>query len=273
MAIIPRQDAAGGSTGGAGSGTGDADEPAFTEAQTKAVNDAVNAAVNGALTQHLTRFKKSFGEEIGQAVGKQLNEALSPVSDRLKAMAESQAQGGTSGAAGAGGAGQATVLSPDVQQQFARFEGRTKELEGQLAVERKAREEERAARERDRQESMSKEERTSLAGVLRAKGLPEPQVRAAVALLAGEDKVLGRAEDGGVIFKLQKGTGAARYIDEVPLEAGVDEWLKTDDGKAFMPARQAQGAGGLGSRASTGNKTVDARNEAAASLGKILLGG
>jgi hypothetical protein len=272
MAIRTRQDGQPNNQGGNGTGTGDGNgdgEGVLGEEARKEVEQLVNSAVNGAVTNQLARFKKSFTEEITKTLG----ETLSPISEQLKQFSTQVQRPAGGGEGGGSGGGKKGEVSAEIQEQLARFEGRTKELEGMLAQERKAREEERAARERDRAESMSKEERAQLAGVLRARGIPEPQVKAAVALLHGEEKLIGRTDDGQIVFKVAKGTGQARYIDEVELEKGVEEWLKTDDGKAFVPARQAGGAGGMGARPMGQAQGKDQKGQAANALAAMLLGG
>lgn len=265
----------GGGTGAGGDGN---EDEALSEGSRKEVEAIVNQAVNGAITNQLTRFKKTFSEEIG----KQLGEALGPISEQLKTVSERNAAAAAAGtpppggqAGAAGGVAAATAgATQEWQATIARLEGRSKELETQLQQERKAREDEKAGRERERQESLAKEERAELAAALRTKGITEPQVRAAVALLAGEDKLLGRAEDGSIIFKVQKGTGQGRYVDEVTVDVGVEEWLKTDDGKAFAPPRQAGGAGGLPARPGQAPRGPgEAKAQATATLAAALLGG
>lgn len=248
-----------GSEGGAGGGQGGA----LSEEAKKEVEGIVNGAVNGALSSQLTRFKKSFTEEIGQT----LQTALGPITEKLASFQPGQQQPGHVAPGG-------KPLDPTVQEHIARLEGRAKELEANVAKEKAAREAEAAAREKDRLENMAKEERAELASALRAKGIPEVQVKAAVALLHTEDKVVGRGEGGAIVFKIQKGTGQAKYVDEVSIEAGVDEWLKTDDGKSFLPPRQVGGSGTGPVR--PGQKPAnpnDAKAAATADLAKALLGG
>jgi hypothetical protein len=224
---------------GQGQGGNEGGESALSEAAKREVGELVNAAVNGAVTNHLTRFKKQFTEEITST----LNSTLSPIGEQLKALAETQATRQQQ----APGKGQPGEIPQEIRDSMLRYENRIKELEQQNKAEREAREVEKSTRLRE-------EERNKLATVLREKGIPDVQVRAAVALLHTEDKRVARTDDGRVVFK------------------GVDEWLKTDEGKAYMPARQAAGSGGQPARqgASTpGDKRAQATND----LAKILLGG
>lgn len=246
-----------GVAGGSGEG-GEGGEAALNEAQAKEVTKLVNDAVNGAVTNHLTRFKKQFTEEITKTLG----DALGPVSEQLKGVLEA-AQKPASGKP-------AHTPGPDneTQQMLTRYEGRIKELEASNKAEKDAREAEKATRLRE-------EERSSLSTALRARGLPDPQIKAAVALLHTEDKRVGRTEDGRIVFRIEKGTGAGKYVDEVDIDAGADEWLKTDEGKSFTPARPANGGGGLPARQSgqPPRNPAEAKQQATNDLAKILMGG
>jgi hypothetical protein len=74
-------------------------------------------------------------------------------------------------------------------------------------------------------------------------GADPKRVRAAVALLHTEDQRIGRSSSGEIIFKVRKGSGAAAYEDELPLEDGVKEWLGTDDGKLYVAPKGVRGTG------------------------------
>lgn len=243
----------GGGGGSGGQGGEGGQEPALSEAAKGEVAKMVNEAVNGAVTNHLNRFKKSFTEEMTKTFG----ETLGPISEQLKALSESAKKPP---------GGDRRDPSDETKELLARYEGRIKELEQQNKAEREAREQEKQTRLRE-------EERGQLAQVLRAKGLPDVTVKAAVALLHTEEKRVARTEDGKIVFKIEKGTGAGRYTDELEVEAGVDEWLKTDEGKGFLPARPAQGAGGQAARPNPGGQGGDKRAQATQDLARILLGG
>jgi hypothetical protein len=267
MSMRTRQDGQPGNQGGNGTGTGDGNDGTLSDDQRREVEELVNGAVNGAITSQLARFRKSFTEEITKTLG----ETLNPISEQLKQFAERASAPPPSGEGGKAKKGE---LPPEVQEELARAKGQVAELQAMVEKEKRAREEQAAEAERQRQAALAKEARDALGAALRAKGVPEVQARAAVAMLTTEADVLGRNEEGVVIFKVPKGTGQARYIDEVPVEKGVEEWLKTDEGKAFLPARNAGGAGGLAARPQpTGNKGQDAKNAAVADLAKALLGG
>ncbi len=255
----PNEDPKGGGAGGAGGAGDPGGEPALSEAATAQVAKMVNDAVTGAVTNHLGRFKKSFTEEITKTLG----DTMGPISEQLRALAEAPSKGGRGKTGGDNG-----EPSSEVKEMLTRYEGRIKELEAANKSERDAREAEKATRLRE-------EERSSLGAALRAAGLPDISVKAAVALLHSEEKKVSRTEDGRIVFKMEKGTGSARYTDELDMEAGVAEWLKTDDGKGFVPARQASGSGGQPIRVPGQNprNPNEAKAQATSDLAKILLGG
>lgn len=251
--------------GGGGEGGG------LTDEQKAEVEALVNGAVNGAITNHLSRFKKDMTESVTKTLG----EALTPIGAQLKEVSEKLAgsapQGGGEAPKGGGKKGE---MPPEFSEELNKARGQVEELKAQVAKEKAARDEERAQAERAREEGLRREERDQLGQVLRARGVSEVQARAAVALLHGEEKVVGRSEDGSIVYKVSKGTGAAKYVDEIALDKGVEEWLKSEDGKSFLPARQVGGAGGLGARpGSTGDAKKDSKAQAAHDLAKALLGG
>jgi hypothetical protein len=106
------------------------------------------------------------------------------------------------------------------------------QLEKQVEDEKKARE---AA------ETKSREERVlnSARAALRKAGVPEERVKAAIAVLHNAEGRL-RLDDSdrpGLHFQRNG------YDEVVEIEKGLDEWLKTDDGKVFLPPRGTEGTG------------------------------
>lgn len=250
----------GGGGGGNGGGEGGGPPPgALSEDAKKEVAEMVNSAVTGAVTNHLGRFKKSFTEEIA----KTLTETIGPIGEQLKTLTERQVQAQQPTGKGNN---QGDAQSQEMRDSLLRYENRIKELEQQNKAEREARETEKATRLRE-------EERNKLASVLNERGIPAPQVRAAVALLHTEDKRVARTEDGRIVFKFERGSGQGKYVDELEVDKGVDEWLKSDEGKAYLPARQAGGSGGQPARVGAGASQGDKKAAATQDLAKILLGG
>lgn len=257
----PNDDPKGGGAGGSGGGDGGGAASSLSEDARKEVTELVNSAVTGAVTNHLGRFKKSFTEEIT----KTLSDTMGPIGEQLKALAERPIQ---QPAPGKGGQHQPGGEVPqEIRDSMLRYENRIKELEQQNKAERDAREVEKTTRLRE-------EERNKLGSVLTERGIPAAQVRAAVALLHTEDKRVARTDDGRIVFKFERGSGQGKYVDELEVDKGVDEWLKSDEGKAYIPARQANGGGGQPARQGTlGNSPGEKKAQATQDLAKILLGG
>jgi len=123
----------------------------------------------------------------------------------------------------------------------------TSELEKQysarMAEMEKKLEKERQARVEEADRARIAKERSELSAALRAAGVPDERLRSAVALLYTEDKRV-EAKDDKVVFKMQRDG----YVDELDLEAGLDEWLKSPEGKHYAPARDVRGSGAQGGR-------------------------
>ncbi len=105
-------------------------------------------------------------------------------------------------------------------------------MQTQLEEERTAREKAEAARRTDRLHSTAQ-------AALVASDVPGDRVKAAMALLQTEG-LLEVAEDGSPVMKGKDKFGAEALI---PVKDGIDDWLKTDEGKLFLPPTDAQGTG------------------------------
>lgn len=144
----------------------------------------------------------------------------------------------------------------------AKYEAELKKLKEQVENERQAREAEKQAR-------MSQEERTALSQALTAAGVDGARLKAAMALLYTEEKRIARNDKGEVGFKIQVAGG---YEDVVSIEQGLTEWLKTDDGKAFLPPRAAGGSGTVAGRPGQPGAKGMSRDEMLARLPGLLFG-
>lgn len=98
------------------------------------------------------------------------------------------------------------------------------------------------AMEEDRKREAAESSRQKRSGLLQAAltkvGITNPTLANAAAKLL-EDRVL-TGEDGRVVFKRENAYGVEEMVD---VERGVGDWMKTDDGKAFAPARKVAGSG------------------------------
>jgi hypothetical protein len=184
------------------------------------VEKMIDAKMNSAISTHLTRFKGAFAKELEGTIAK----SLGPIGEQLASLTKKPE-----------GEEEAREKGPSKAE--AALQARIKELEEKTAKAESEKQAEREARLRD-------EERSALANALQAKGVSGAKLKGALALLYTEEKRIGRAEDGKIAFKVQR----AGYVDDLDLDKGIDEWLKTDDGKEYMPARPAAGSGAAPAR-------------------------
>jgi hypothetical protein len=150
-------------------------------------------------------------------------------------------------------------LPPEVQKLLARQTAEIEKLRKQTDDERRAREEMELRTRRN-------EERQHLTAALRASGVSEPMIRTLVPYLHSEAGKVKRGDDGSIVF--------VHDDEEHPLEKGVAAWLKTEDGKAYLPPVDAGGSGNRGGAPPArkpGQPMSD--REAAAIIGQALMSG
>lgn len=111
------------------------------------------------------------------------------------------------------------------------------------------------------------EERSTLMNALNAHGITGARANACAAWLHGEAGRVRRSKDGAVVFAIKRDG----YDDELDVAKGVAEWLATDEGKEFAPARQVGGSGAdPKGRGASGQQQKPQRG---AALMKALTGG
>lgn len=221
---------------------------AFTEEQLKAIDARTNAAVSNQLSRFRTSFEKDITESIGTA--------MSPLSEQLKTIGEAQASKGEDKGKKDSAKGDRDLELKKANTRIADLERKNKEAEDRASSTETKR--------------LAGEEKVALQKALRTAGVDdEHRVRAAVAVLFNVDKRVGRNDDNDIVFKVQR-TG---YVDELTLDEGVAEWVKTDEGKTFMPPRGVAGSGNKGSQRAgkplntKEEKIAAARRELAAASG------
>ncbi len=103
-----------------------------------------------------------------------------------------------------------------------------------------------AEEKREQAEQAAREQKltSSVAAALDKAGVPAARHQHALAYLrtlTTEDgkPVLRVTEDGKAVWAAQR----KGYVDSLDIEAGAKEWAGSDDGKAFLPATNAQGTG------------------------------
>lgn len=106
------------------------------------------------------------------------------------------------------------------------------------ALEKKLAERDEALAKEATQRARS-EERSALTNALNANGISGPRASAVAAWLHGEGGRVRRSKEGGVVFVVKRDG----YDEELDVARGVADWLATDEGKEFVPARQVGGAG------------------------------
>lgn len=209
---------------GDGGGRGDENEgeggAGKEKGDTTDVEKLIDSKVNAAISTHLSRFRTSLEKDIGGTIAK----SLEPFGAKLEALGNKPLDEGKK------------KDKEAIDEDRRKDQARIADLENKYSEEKKQREAEASARARE-------EERGALQTALRTAGIEDNRLRAAVALIYGEDQRVGRADNGDIVFKVQK----AGYVDEVTLDDGIGDWLKSDEGKTFLPARGAAGSGASGS--------------------------
>ena len=68
------------------------------------------------------------------------------------------------------------------------------------------------------------------------------RVEHAVAHLHHAQKRISLDDIGQPVIRFDRTGAGGAYQDHLPLEKGMEEWLGTDDGKSFLPAKQIHGS-------------------------------
>lgn len=210
----------GGGAGGGGTGAGDDPPPFDAAAFQSEMKDFVVKAVNGAVSTHLTRALDSKFEANNTALLEQLK-GLIP---------EAPTPGDPPPSGG----------NPDVD---AAIKNATAPLMKQLEEQRSQNERNAATAKAERDSRMHQEETSALGQALTKFGVAGPLAAAAVNLLHGS---LEREADGSMVYVSKESGPTGPYDERVSIEEGVKRYLGTEDGKHFLPARPAGGAGNRG---------------------------
>lgn len=217
------KDRQGTDSGGDGQGQ-DRQDQVFSDAQKQEMIRLSNAA-NSA---HHSRLQKVVDQKLSE-MGTTITAKMEEMITQLKPAGDT----GTPGKTEKNG-----KESDEIATLRAEYEARFAENENQLKAERDARSQE-ATRNR------INTERSKLSTALGLAGVDAGRIRPAVALLHTEDKRVSLSDTGEVVFKIQKDG----YTDDLPLDEGIEEWLKSPEGKHFAPSRDVHGSGATGGRA------------------------
>jgi len=194
-------------------------------------------AVHSAIGDRLKRYESKQEERF-----KSFEQKLA-VLDSLPALLEQLKAGGAPAPTAQGAQGDGT--KPPKEND----EARQARIESEKL--RKRLDEIEAQRQAEREQIKAQEERTALQAALTSAGIADArQQRAAMAILYTEEKRVTRNADGEIMFKT-----VDKYGDPVdrPLADGVKEWADSDDGKAFLPPKDARGSGAKPSPRRAGN--------------------
>jgi hypothetical protein len=188
--------------------------------------ELIVSTVNAAVTAQL-------GRKLSGAIADAIGPALEPITQQL-----SELGGKLKGGAPAG-AGAAPGAAPGAQQQgggdpaVAELTKTVADLQAKL----KAKDEQA---EKDKLTTSIAQRDAKLTELLTGGGVDKLRLRCAAAVVAGS---LVQQKDGSWKYKAQR-DGYEELIDP---DAGVKEWLESDEGKAYIPATAAAG-GGSGAR-------------------------
>lgn len=226
------EDGKGAGGGGGGDGKGGGAGGGLTEEVKKFVTDTVNAA-NAAWAK---RIEGKIPTVDTLREGLKLEETIGAAFAKLKG--EGAGGGGGGGADDGKGGGQGGP-DPETKKLLLKMEEDNKALRDRIAKQDAESTKEREARARS-------EERTALQAALVKAGVRAELLPAAIALLHGDEKRLKRSKNGDIVWPVKRGTGDSAYDDDLTIEAGLTEWLATDQGKAYLPPKDAGGGGGAG---------------------------
>lgn len=143
---------------------------------------------------------------------------------------------------------EAPVKGKEKDSAFAAMEARTRALETKLK-------EKEEAEKHMQQKELRREEESALTRALEANGVKGPRLEAAVALLYDRKKLITRNTEGEVGWL----TKQAGYDEVLPLESAVTDWLGTEAGKDFLPARGVGGSGATAPKGGAAGKAAKAK--------------
>lgn len=244
------------------SGTAPTDQTTTTDAATPKFMTADD--FNGAMTARERRFEQRQSkmlEDFQKAIMSKLSPAAPAADD-----------------ASEGGEGTTQAATP--QAATAPNEQPSKEvlkLKDEVARIKKERQREREDVERERQARLVEDANGRVQQALVEAGSSGPHTKAAWALLSAEGRIK-RDDRGEVCIELPRTYGGKTEPELIPLKEAIPEWLNSDAGKLFMPARGGGDGSGTvvrGGAPRTGAKLSkeEAKREAQAMLTKFVLGG
>ena len=212
------------------------DDRVAAETADKELGKRIADTVNSALTSHLKRQKPGL-------VAEDLDKLLDARDQKKAELEEEKRKAAAAGGAGAGGAQNAPEIAK-LQKELGELRKKADAAEAKSAAQEKA--------------AQVADDKATVTKTLEAAGVPAGQ-RARIALnhLLSEGLVK-RTDDGDLVFVGKDG--------EEDLADGITEFLKTEDGKIFLPATDARGSGASGFKTSTKGKTGETAKQRAGRL-------
>lgn len=208
--------------------------------------------LNRAITQRLRSFEKNFESKIGslsENLSGTLKSQLEEISKQLKPVEEVKPS-------------KKEVDSQNELHNNPQFKAMQAELEAMkkasLLASQKAQEE--------RAKSREMQMRSHLSETLSKQGVPADRLKHAVGFLVNVTNSVSYSEDNEdeVVFKSQDG--------ELDLASGVKQFLKSDDGKLYLPARAINGSGDRASGKSVKESTGNVKEDIGVLLANLING-
>lgn len=245
--------------GGQGSGGTGSDPP----------NGSTGAGATGGVTEEQVNeiVSKAIGKRLGESEKKQtkaLADALKPLTDGIAALTtrlEEGRGGGGDDDAGKGKSGKAGGATDDITQHPA-FRTLQKDLENERKAREKRDDELKAQKARTRASDLQK----AVENELLSQGVDPKRVNKAAKLMILEGTVGYESEESDeVVFHEKDGP--------IELNAGVEAWAKSEEGKHWLPPSGAGGSGDVGSGGGKGARRPGngAQQPSKGDIGRALL--
>jgi hypothetical protein len=226
MMMAPDDGGAGAAGGAGGDGGGD-EKPLSRKEVEELVGKSIGTHINSRGFQEKLRKGLASSDDI-QSLRKLLEDSAAA----RGGSGENDEEHEEPGKVGGNGNGGSKGMDVETKRALAKLQHDNEDLQKML----KAMSDDKKATE---QKQLESEERAAikdgLNGKVKASLLP-----AAVALLYGERKVIGRNKDGGVVFKMKD---RDNFDVEATIEDGIKAWLETAEGKEYLPPADVGGSG------------------------------
>lgn len=206
----------GGGGGGGGTGGGDDDLPKTK----KELDTLIGNSVNGAVRDLIKRG--AFTEGIGKVVGDSLATAMKDFKPATPTIEDPPKD-------------KDKDTDDATKQALAKLKSDNESLNKRLE------QQDTAAKEKETK-AEKKETRSQLDRALSKAGISTDRVSGAGAFLFHDRDIVKRNDEGEVCIEFKRDWGK----ELVPIEKGITEWVKTDEGKGYMPPVDAGGSGNTG---------------------------